>query len=90
MFDFKNKFNEIKEKGKGRVVNKSFGVTFNKVKDNKDNTKKKASSIRKKKRVIIIHQRYIICKRPMYKNLKAYYYALPKIAPKGGTLVTYI
>ena len=61
-----------------------FGLTFHTVKNNKDNIKKKTSSLRKKKRAIIIHQRCIIYKRPTYKNLKAYYCAFPKIAPKGG------
>ena len=63
----------------------SFGPTFNKVKNNKDNTKKKTLSLRKKKKVIIIHQRCIIYERPTCKKLKAYYYAFPKIAPKKGT-----
>ena len=65
-----------------------FGLTFDGVRDNKDNIKKKASSLRKKKRAIIIHQRCIICKRPTCKKLKAYYNAFLKIAPKGGTLLT--
>ena len=65
-----------------------FSLTFDKVKNNKDSTKKKALSLRKRERAIIIYQRYIICERPIYKNLKAYYYAFPKIAPKGGTLLT--
>ena len=41
MSDFESKFNKIKEKERGRVVKRSFGLTFNKVKDNKDNIKKK-------------------------------------------------
>ena len=41
MSDFKNKFNKIKKKGKGRVAKGFFGLTFNKVRNNKDNTKKK-------------------------------------------------
>ena len=60
-----------------------FGPTFDRIKNNKDNTKKKALSLKKRKRVIIIHQRCIICERPIYKNLKTYYYTFPKIAPKG-------
>ena len=85
MSDFKSKFNKIKEKGRGKVAKGSFGLTFNRVKNNKDNIKKKTSFLRKKKRVITIHQRCIICERPTYKNLKAYYYTFPKIAPKRGT-----
>ena len=61
----------------------AFGPTFDGVKDDKDGTEKKASSLKKKKRAIIIHQSCIIYERPAYKNLKAYYYAFPKIIPKG-------
>ena len=85
MSDFKKKLDKIKEKGKGRVVKGSFSPTFDGVRDNKDNIKKKTLSLRKRERVIIIHQRCIICKKPTYKKLKACYYAFPKIAPKGGT-----
>ena len=63
----------------------SFGLTFNGVRDNKDSTEKKALSLRKKEKAIIIHQRCIICKKPTCKKLKTYYYAFLKIAPKGGT-----
>ena len=84
MSNFENKLNKIKKEGKGKVVKEFFGLTFNGVKNNKNNIKKKASSLRKKEKVIIIYQRCIICERPIYKNLKAYYYAFPKIAPKGG------
>ena len=62
-----------------------FSPTFDKVKNNKDNTKKKALSLRKRKRAIIIYKKCIICKRPTCKKLKIYYYAFPKIAPKKGT-----
>ena len=41
MFDFENKLNKIKEKGKSKVVKGFFGLTFNRVKNNKDNIKKK-------------------------------------------------
>ena len=64
----------------------SFSLTFDGVRNNKNNIKKKTSSLRKRERAIIIHQKYIIYKKPTYKKLKAYYYAFPKIAPKGGTL----
>ena len=67
------------------MVKGFFGLTFNKVKNNKNNIKKKALFLKKKERAIIIHQRYIVCERPIYKNLKAYYYTFLKIAPKGGT-----
>ena len=83
--NFKKEFNKIKKKGKGKVAKGSFGFNFDGVRDNKDNTKRKTSSLRKRERAIIIHQRCIICKKPTYKKLKAYYYAFPKIAPKGGT-----
>ena len=53
--DFKKKLDKIKEKGKGRVVKGFFGLTFNEMRNNKDNIKKKALSLRKKKKVIIIH-----------------------------------
>ena len=61
-----------------------FGLTFNRVKDNKDSIKRKTLSLRKRKRVIIIDQKCIICERPTYKKLKACYYVFLKIAPKGG------
>ena len=61
-----------------------FGPTFDEVRDNKDGTEKKTSSSRKRERTAIIHQKYIIYKRPICKNLKVYYYAFLKIAPKGG------
>ena len=70
------------------MVKKSFGPTFNGIKNNKDNIKKKALFLRKKEKVIIIYQRCIIYKKPTYKKLKVYYYAFPKIAPKGRTLLT--
>ena len=37
------------------MAKKSFGLTFDKVKDNKDSIKKKALSLRKREKVIIIH-----------------------------------
>ena len=55
MSDFKKKLDKIKEKGKGKVAKGSFGPTFDEMRDNKDNIKRKASSLRKKERVIIIH-----------------------------------
>ena len=85
MSDFKKEFDKVKEKGKGRVAKGSFGPTFDGVRDNKDGTERKALSLRKKERAIIIHQRCIIYKRPTCKKLKAYYYTFPKIAPKEGT-----
>ena len=48
--DFKKKLDKIKKKGKGRVAKGFFGLTFNGVRDNKDNIKKKTSPLRKKKR----------------------------------------
>ena len=45
----------------------SFGLTFDKIKDNKDNIKKKTSSLKKRDRAIIIHQRCIIYKRSIGK-----------------------
>ena len=85
MSDFKKEFNKIKEKGKGKITKGSFNPTFDEVRDNKDNIKKKALSLRKKEKAIIIYQRCIICKRPTCKKLKVYYYTFSKIAPKGGT-----
>ena len=84
MSDFANELDKIKKKGKGKVAKGFFGLTFDKVKNNKDSTKRKTLSLRKRERVIIIHQRCIIYKRPICKNLKVYYYAFPKIAPKRG------
>ena len=55
MSDFKNKFNKIKEKGKGKVAKGFFGLTFDKVKNNKDGIKRKTSSSRKREKVIIMH-----------------------------------
>ena len=85
-FDFKKKFDKIKEKGRGRVAKGSFGPTFDGVRDNKDSIKKKTSFLRKRERAIIIYQRCIICKKPICKKLKACYYAFLKIAPKGRIL----
>ena len=84
MSDFKNKFDKVKEKGSGKVVKGFFGLTFNGVKNNMDSIEKKASSLRKREKVIIIHQRCIVCERPACKNLKVCYYAFLKIAPKKG------
>ena len=55
MFDFKKKLDKKKEKGKGKVVKRSFGFIFNGVRDNKDSIKKKALFLRKRERAIIIH-----------------------------------
>ena len=55
MSDFKKKLDKVKEKGKGKVVKGSFGLTFDGVRNNKDSTKKKTLSLRKKERAIIIH-----------------------------------
>ena len=41
MCDFKKKFDKKKEKGKDKVAKRSFGLTFDGVKNNKDNIKKK-------------------------------------------------
>ena len=40
MFDFKKKLDKIKEKGRGKVAKGFFNLTFNGVKNNKDNIKK--------------------------------------------------
>ena len=53
--DFKKEFDKIKVKGKGRVAKGFFGLTFDGVRNNKDNTKKKASSSRTGEKAIIIH-----------------------------------
>ena len=55
MSNFKKKLDKIKKKGKGKVAKGFFGLIFNGVRDNKDNIKKKASFLRKRERVIIIH-----------------------------------
>ena len=55
MFDFKKKLDKIKEKGRGRVAKGFFGPTFDEVRDNKDSIKRKALSLRKRKRAIIIY-----------------------------------
>ena len=82
--NFKKILDKEKKKGKGKMVKKSFGLTFDKVKNNKDNIKKKTLSSRKKERVIIIHSKYKIYGKPICKNLKAYYYTFPKITLKRG------
>ena len=53
--DFKKEFNKIKEKGKGRVAKGFFGLTFDRVKNNKDSIKRKTLSLRKRERAIIIY-----------------------------------
>ena len=55
IFNFKKKLNKIKKKGKGKVAKGFFGLIFDGVRDNKDNTKKKTLSLRKRERAIIIH-----------------------------------
>ena len=55
MSDFKSEFNKIKEKGKGKVSKGLFGLTFNGVRVNKDSTRKKTLSLKKKERAIIIY-----------------------------------
>ena len=55
MSDFEKKLDKIKKKGKGRVAKGFFGLTFNEVKNNKNNIKKKTSSLRKKKKTITIY-----------------------------------
>ena len=84
MSDFKKEFDKKEEKRRGRVAKGFFGLTFDGVENDKDGIKKKTLSSRKRERAIIIHQKCIIYKRPVCKNLKAYYYAFPEIAPKRG------
>ena len=55
MSDFKKKFDKVKEKGRGKVAKGFFDLTFDEVKNDKDSIKKKALSLRKRERVIIIH-----------------------------------
>ena len=55
MSDFKKKLNKIKEKGKGKVAKGFFDLTFNEVRDNKDSIKKKALSLKKREKAIIIY-----------------------------------
>ena len=84
MSNFKQELNKEMEKRRGRVAKEFFSLTFDKVRNNKDGIKRKALSSRKRKRAIMIHQKYIIYKKPACKNLKACYYTFLKIAPKGG------
>ena len=53
--NFKKELNKIKEKGKGRVMKGSFGLTFDGVKNDKDNIKRKTLFLKKRERAIIIH-----------------------------------
>ena len=55
MFDFENKLDKIEEEGRGRVAKGFFGLIFNGVINNKDSIERKALSLRKRERVIIIH-----------------------------------
>ena len=55
MSDFKKELNKIKKKGRSKMAKGFFGPTFDGVRNNKDSTKKKASSLRKKEKAIIIH-----------------------------------
>ena len=84
--DFKKELNKKEEKGRGKVAKGSFGSIFDRVKNDKNSIKK---NLKEKKRVIIIQHKYIICERPAYKNLKAYYYTFLKIVPKRGALSAY-
>ena len=72
MSDFEKEFDKEKEKGRGRVAKGFFGLTFNGVRDNKNGIKKKTSLLKKRGRVIIIHQKCIICERLTRKNSKEY------------------
>ena len=82
--DFKKEFDKDMEEGKSQVAKRFFGPIFNKVRNNKDNIKKKALSLRKKEKAIMIYQNCIIYEKPACRNLKAYYYALLKITFKRG------
>ena len=53
--DFKKEFSKIKEKGKGKVAKGFFGLIFNGIRDDKDNIKRKTSSLKKRERAIIIY-----------------------------------
>ena len=53
--DFKKELDKVEKKGKGRVAKRFFGLTFDRVRDNKDSTERKALSLRKRERAIIIH-----------------------------------
>ena len=55
MFDFEKEFNKVEEKGRGRVAKGFFGLTFDGVRDDKDSIKRKALSLRKRERAIIIY-----------------------------------
>ena len=55
MSDFKKELDKIKEKDRGKMAKGFFNPIFNGVRDNKDSTKRKASSLRKRERAIIIH-----------------------------------
>ena len=55
MSDFKKEFNKIKEKGRSKVAKEFFGLTFDGIRDDKDSIKKKALSLRKRERAIIIY-----------------------------------
>ena len=53
--DFKKELDKVKEEGRGKVAKGFFGLTFDGVKDDKDNIKKKILFLRKRERAIIIH-----------------------------------
>ena len=55
MSDFKKELDKIKKKGRGKMAKGFFGLTFDGVRNDKDNIKKKALSLKKKKRSIIIY-----------------------------------
>ena len=55
MSDFERELDKVKEKGKGRVAKGFFGLTFDKVRDNKDSIKRKALFLKKRERAIIIY-----------------------------------
>ena len=55
MSDFERELDKVKEEGKGRVAKGFFGLTFNGVRNNKDNIKRKALFLKKRERVIIIY-----------------------------------
>ena len=71
------------------MVKKTFGLTYNGIKTEKGNIKKNTTFFKKKKRVMTVHGKYIIYKKPGYKKSETYYYIFPKNALKRGSLITY-
>ena len=81
--DFERELNKESTARRGTVAKGAFGLTYNKVRKDKERTKDKTSSSKKRERATTVHRICIVCERPMCRKLKACYYAFPGNAFEG-------